>query len=44
MGKEDETLPEELPAMSPSSIEDIVEWTYKRFLSGDALDAATDKK
>ncbi|KAA1071522.1 hypothetical protein PGT21_010465 [Puccinia graminis f. sp. tritici] len=31
MGKEDETLPEELPAMSPSSIEDIVERTYERF-------------
>jgi hypothetical protein len=44
MGKEDETIPEELPTMSPSSIEEIVEQTYNRFLSGDALEAATDGK
>lgn len=44
MGTENETVPEELPTMTSASIQDVVEKTFDRFLSGEALEVAIDKK
>ncbi|KAA1081968.1 hypothetical protein PGTUg99_031052 [Puccinia graminis f. sp. tritici] len=43
MGKECENLPTKLPTMSPLYIQGIVDQTYNRFLSGEAMETAVEK-